>query len=314
MNTVRIPKVIQFGEDALSQAEYPKNALVVTTVPPELSDKWLGKMGIQDYILYDKVQPEPSIEMVKEVIEEYKSKNISAMIGLGGGSSMDVVKYAASEMGVEKILIPTTFGTGAEMTTYCVLKFDGKKKLLREDRFLADRAVIDSYFMNGTPEQVIKSSVCDACAQATEGYDSKLGNDLTKTLCKQAFDVLYDAIMNDKPENYPYGSMLSGMGFGNCSTTLGHALSYVFSNEGVPHGYSLSSCTTVAHKHNKSIFYDRFKEIIEKMGFDKLELKADVDQAADVVMTDKGHLDPNPIPISKEDVVKCLNDIKAGNL
>ena len=314
MDTVRVPKVIQFGEDALSQAEYPKNALVVTTVPPELSDKWLGKMGIQDYILYDKVQPEPSIEMVKEVIDEYKSKNISAMIGLGGGSSMDVVKYAASEMGVEKILIPTTFGTGAEMTTYCVLKFDGKKKLLREDRFLADRAVIDSYFMNGTPEQVIKSSVCDACAQATEGYDSKLGNDLTRTLCKQAFDVLYDAIMNDKPENYPYGSMLSGMGFGNCSTTLGHALSYVFSNEGVPHGYSLSSCTTVAHKHNKSIFYDRFKEIIEKMGFDKLDLKADVDQAADVVMTDKGHLDPNPIPISKEDVIKCLNDIKAGNL
>ena len=314
MDTVRIPKVIQFGEDALSQAEYPKNALVVTTVPPELSDKWLGRMGIQDYLLFDKVQPEPSIEMVNEVIEEYKSKNISAMIGLGGGSSMDVVKYAASEMGVEKILIPTTFGTGAEMTTYCVLKFDGKKKLLREDRFLADRAVIDSYFMNGTPEQVIKSSVCDACAQATEGYDSKLGNDLTRTLCKQAFDVLYDAIMNDKPENYPYGSMLSGMGFGNCSTTLGHALSYVFSNEGVPHGYSLSSCTTVAHKHNKSIFYDRFKEIIEKMGFDKLDLKADVDQAADVVMTDKGHLDPNPIPISKEDVVKCLNDIKAGNL
>ena len=314
MDTVRIPKVIQFGEDALSQAEYPKNALVVTTVPPELSDKWLGRMGIQDYLLYDKVKPEPSIEMVKEVIEEYKSKNISAMIGLGGGSSMDVVKYAASEIGVEKILIPTTFGTGAEMTTYCVLKFDGKKKLLREDRFLADRAVIDSYFMNGTPEQVIKSSVCDACAQATEGYDSKLGNDLTKTLCKQAFDVLYDAIMNDKPENYPYGSMLSGMGFGNCSTTLGHALSYVFSNEGVPHGYSLSSCTTIAHKHNKSVFYDRFKEIIEKMGFDKLELKADVDQAADVVMTDRGHLDPNPISISKEDVVKCLNDIKDGNL
>ena len=50
------------------------------------------------------------------------------------------------------------------------------------------------------------------------------------------------------------------------------------------------------------------------MGFDKLELKADVDEAADVVMTDKGHLDPNPISISKEDVVNCLNDIKAGNL
>ncbi len=314
MHTIRIPKVIKFGENALSETEYPKNALVVTTTPPELSGKWLDKMGIQDYMLYDKVTPEPSINDVKALISDFKDKKPSALIGLGGGSSMDVVKYSAQDFGVEKILIPTTFGTGAEMTTYCVLKFEGKKKLLREDRFLADMAVVDSYFMKGTPEQIIKNSVCDACAQATEGYDSKLGNDLTRTLCKQAFDILYDAIMKDKPENYPYGSMLSGMGFGNCSTTLGHALSYAFSNEGVPHGYSLSSCTTIAHKFNKSIFYERFKEVIEKLGFDKLELKADVSEAADTIMTDKGHLDPNPIPIKKEDVIKCLNDIKAANL
>ncbi len=314
MDTVRIPKVINFGEDALGQTEYPRNALVVTTVPPELSDKWLAKMGIQDYMLYDKVTPEPSIDDVNAVISQFKERDPSVLIGLGGGSSMDVVKYAAPEMKKEKILIPTTFGTGAEMTTYCVLKFDGKKKLLHEDRFMADMAVVDSYFMSGTPEQVIKNSVCDACAQATEGYDSKLGNDLTRTLCKTAFDILYDAIMNDKPEMYPYGSMLSGMGFGNCSTTLGHALSYAFSNEGIPHGYSLSSCTTVAHRHNKSVFYDRFKEAMGKLGFDRLDLKADVHEAADVVMTDRGHLDPNPVPITKEDVVRCLEDIKAGNL
>jgi len=314
MHTVRIPKVIQFGENVLSEAEYPKNALVVTTAPIELSGKWLDRMGIQDYMLYDKVTPEPSIDDVNTVIAKFKEKKPSVLIGLGGGSSMDVVKYSAEAFGVEKILIPTTFGTGAEMTTYCVLKFDGKKKLLHEDRFLADRAIVDSYFMDGTPEQIIKNSVCDACAQATEGYDSKLGNDLTRTLCKQAFDVLYDAIINDKPENYPYGSMLSGMGFGNCSTTLGHALSYVFSNEGVAHGYSLSSCTTIAHKHNNSIFYEKYKQVIEKLGFDKMKLKAPVDEAADVVMTDKGHLNPNPIPISKEDVIKCLNAINDGNI
>ena len=218
---------------------FSKNALVVTTAPPALSGKWLDRMGIEDYMLYDKVTPEPSIDDVNGVISEFKSKDPSVIIGLGGGSSMDVVKYSAPEMGKEKILIPTTFGTGAEMTTYCVLKFDGKKKLLREDKFLADRAVVDSYFMDGTPQQIVSNSVCDACAQATEGYDSKLGNDFTRAMCNQAFDVLYDAIINDKPEMYPYGSMLSGIGFGNCSTTLGHALSYVFSNEGVPHGYSL---------------------------------------------------------------------------
>lgn len=314
MHAVKIPKIINFGKNALSETQYPKNALVVTTAPPPISGKWLGKMGIKDYMLFDKVTPEPSIDDVKTVIAEFKDKNPSVLIGLGGGSSMDVVKYASSEMGKQKILIPTTFGTGAEMTTYCVLKFDGKKKLLREDKFLADMAVVDSYFMDGTPEQIIKNSVCDACAQATEGYDSKLGNEFTRTLCKEAFDVLYDAIINDKPENYPYGSMLSGMGFGNCSTTLGHALSYVFSNEGVPHGYSLSSCTTVAHKFNKSIFYERFKEIVKKLGFEKLDLKTPVDVAAETVMTDRGHLDPNPISVTKEDIMKCLNDIKTGNL
>jgi succinate semialdehyde reductase len=314
MHAVKIPKIINFGKNALSETQYPNNALVVTTAPPNISGKWLDRMGIKEYMLFDKVTPEPSIDDVKAVIAQFKDKNPSVLIGLGGGSSMDVVKYASAEMGKQKILIPTTFGTGAEMTTYCVLKFDGKKKLLRDDKFLADMAVVDSYFMDGTPEQIIKNSVCDACAQATEGYDSKLGNEFTRTLCKEAFDVLYDAIINDKPENYPYGSMLSGMGFGNCSTTLGHALSYVFSNEGVPHGYSLSSCTTVAHKFNKSIFYERFKEIVKKLGFEKLDLKTPVEVAAETVMTDRGHLDPNPIPVTKADIIKCLNDIKSGNL
>ena len=161
-------------------------------------------MGIKDYMLFDKVTPEPSINDVNQVISEYKDKNPSVLIGLGGGSSMDVVKYAAPEMKKSKILIPTTFGTGAEMTTYCVLKFDGKKKLLREDRFLADMAVVDSYFMDGTPKQIVNNSVCDALAQASEGHDSKLGNELTRMFCKEAFDRLYDAIMNDRPQDYPY--------------------------------------------------------------------------------------------------------------
>lgn len=314
MHGVLIPRSIKFGEDALGQADYPKGALIVTTAPPALSDKWISKMGIKDYSLFDKVTPEPSIEDVKAVMSEYSEKRPSALIGLGGGSSLDVVKYASKEMRLPKVLIPTTFGTGAEMTTYCVLKFDGKKKLLRDDAFLADMAVIDSYFMDGTPEQIVKNSVCDACAQATEGHDSKLGNELTRMFCEKAFDILYRAIMEGRPEDYPYGSMLSGIGFGNCSTTLGHALSYVFSNEGVPHGYSLSACTTVAHKHNKSRFYGRFKEVVEKLGFEPLKLEAGVSEAADTIMTDRGHLDPNPIPISKEDVVKCLEDIKANSL
>ena len=68
--------------NALSEAEYPKNALVVTTAPPALSGKWLDRMGIEDYMLYDKVTPEPSIDDVNGVISEFKSKDPSVIMDL----------------------------------------------------------------------------------------------------------------------------------------------------------------------------------------------------------------------------------------
>ena len=69
--------------------------------------------------------------------------------------------------------------------------------------------------------------------EASEAYDSKISNPFTKLFCKEAFEVLEEAIVNEKHNLLPYGAMLSGIGFGNASTTLGHALSYVFSNEGI---------------------------------------------------------------------------------
>jgi len=270
-------------------------------------------MGIKKYDIYDKVTPDPAIETIEEIKKKFEGKEISSYIGLGGGSSMDVCKYLGKLTGIPKILIPTTFGTGAEMTTYAVVSFDHKKKLLQDEAFLADAAIVDPYFLPGTPFNIMRNSACDALAQASEGYDSKLANPLTKLFCKEAFDILDDAIMNDKHDLLPYGAMLSGIGFGNSSTTLGHALSYVFSNEGVPHGYSLSSCTTVAHKFNKSIYYERFKKVCQKLKFEKLTLKQSLDEAADVIMPDRGHLDNNPIEVTKQDIINCLDQIVNKN-
>jgi succinate semialdehyde reductase len=307
---VLTPKKIVFGENAAKDFEYPDNSLVITTTTPDIYNKWLDYMGIKNYEIYDKVAPDPAIETVESIKKEYEGKKgISAYIGLGGGSSMDVCKYLGKLTGIPKILIPTTFGTGAEMTTYAVISFEHKKKLLQDEAFLADAAIVDPYFLPGTPFNIMRNSACDAAAQASEGYDSRLGNPFTRLFCKEAFDILEDAIINDKPQLLPYGAMLSGIGFGNSSTTLGHALSYVFSNEGVPHGYALSSCTTVAHKFNRSIYYERFKRISQKLKFEHLTLKKPLDEAADVIMPDRGHLDNNPIPVTKQDVIKCLDEI-----
>ena len=262
-----MPKKIMFGENAAKEFPYPKNALVITTTTPDIYNKWLDYMGIKNYELYDKATPDPAIETVEAIKKQYEGKEVSCYIGLGGGSSMDICKYLSKMTGIPKILIPTTFGTGAEMTTYAVISFDHKKKLLQDEAFLADAAIVDPYFLPGTPFNIMRNSACDAAAQASEGYDSRAGNPFTQFFCKEAFDILYNAIMNDKQNMLPYGAMLSGIGFGNSSTTLGHALSYVFSNEGVPHGYALSSCTTVAHNFNKSVYARRFKEIAQKLKF-----------------------------------------------
>ena len=313
MWNILIPKKIVYGENAAKEFEYPRKSLIITTTESKIYEKWIEYMGIKNYEIYDKVTPDPAIETVEKIKNEYEGKDISHYIGLGGGSSLDVCKYLSKITGIPKILIPTTFGTGAEMTTYAVISFEHKKKLLHDEAFLADAAIIDPYFLPNTPFNILRNSACDAAAQASEGYDSKLANPFTKLFCKEAFDILEDAIINDKHELLPYGAMLSGIGFGNSSTTLGHALSYVFSNEGVPHGYSLSSCTTVAHKFNKSRYYERFKKICQKLKFEPLSLKQPLDQAADVIMPDRGHLDNNPIEVTKQDVIKCLDEIVNSN-
>jgi succinate semialdehyde reductase len=308
-----MPKKIVFGENAANEFDYPKNSLIITTTTPDIYNKWIEYMGITNYEIYDKATPDPAIETVEQIQKEFEGKDISTYIGLGGGSSLDICKYLSKITGIPKILIPTTFGTGAEMTTYAVISFEHKKKLLQDEAFLADAAIVDPYFLPGTPFNIMRNSACDAAAQASEGYDSKIGNPFTRFFCKEAFNILEDAIINDKHELLPYGAMLSGIGFGNSSTTLGHALSYVFSNEGSPHGYSLSACTTVAHKFNDSIFYEMFKKICQKLKFEPLKLKQPLDGAADVIMPDRGHLDNNPKEVYKEDIIKCLDEIVNGN-
>jgi len=211
-------------------------------------------------------------------------------------------------------LIPTTFGSGSEVTRIAVLKIGGKKKSFHDDKFFADTAIIDSKFISQTPENIFKNSVVDALAQCSEGFDSKIGNNYTKFLCEKAFEYLETGILNEDHEKIVMGSLLSGLGFGNCSTTLGHALSYVFSNEGISHGHALAFTTTVAHEFNNSIFYDRFYKIAKKLNFKEIFLKQDLSEAAELILTDRKHLDNNPRHILKNDVVFLLKKINDGTV
>jgi len=308
---IKQPSKIIFGNQSASNYVYPDNCLLITSKGAK-NRGWIDYLGLKNYFLFDQVENNPSIETTTKILSQFSTTKISTIIGLGGGSCLDVAKFCAVKMNKSKIMIPTTFGSGSEVTRIAVLKINGQKKSFHDDKFFADTAIIDSKFIFNTPNDVFKNSVIDALAQCSEGFDSNIGNFYTKFMCERAFNYLESGILNKDYEKIVLGSLFSGLGFGNCSTTLGHALSYVFSNEGISHGHALAFTTTVAHKFNNSKFYTRFLNLVKKLNFEKITLKQNLEEASKLILNDRKHIDNNPKIPSKKDVVILLDIINRG--
>ena len=311
MFTIRQPNTIIFGKNSVQNYFFPENCLIITSKGAK-SRGWLDYLKIKNSLVFENVEPNPSIETTEHIVSEYDNSNFTHVIGLGGGSCLDVAKYVAFKIKKLKILIPTTFGSGSEVTRISVLKVNDKKQSFHDDGLLADVAIVDPVFIKNTPVEIINNSAIDACAQCSEAFDSKIGNPYTRFLCKTAFDILEDAIMKNNLDNLSLGSLITGLGFGNSSTTLGHALSYVFSNEGISHGHALAFTTTIAHKFNNSPFYTRFLNIVKKLNFNNISLKQNLDDAASTILIDRKHLDNNPKDVTKKDIIKLLDLINNG--
>ena len=309
MFTIRQPSKIIFGSNSMYDFSFPDNSLIITSSGAK-SRGWLNFFKINPNLIFDSVEPNPSMETVEKILELFRNSKFEYVIGIGGGSVLDVSKFVAFKLHKKKILIPTTFGSGSEVTRISVLKINNKKQSFHDDELLADISIIDSNFLKNTPSNIYRNSAIDACAQATEGYDSKIANNYTKFLCLKGFDFLEDGIINKNSEKLAYGSLLTGLGFGNASTTLGHALSYPFSNEGISHGHALAFTTTIAHKFNNSKFYERFQKLVKLLNFPSINLEQDLESAANTIMTDRKHLDNNPRNVSKSDLLDLLIDIK----
>jgi len=307
MYTIKQPNQIFFGYNSVQKFQFPKNCLLITSKGAKKRN-WLDYINLENMKIFDQVENNPSMETAKTIINKWKDHNIAYVVGLGGGSCLDVAKFVGYKLKKPKILIPTTFGSGSEVTRISVLKVNGKKQSFHDDELFADITIVDPYFLSNTPENVFKNSVIDACAQCSESFDSKNSNLYTKFLCKTAFEKLEHGIFNNDNESIVLGSLYTGLGFGNSSTTLGHALSYVFSNEGISHGHALAY-TTTAHKFNNSIFYERFLEIVKKLNFQPINLKQNLNDAAELILSDKKHLDNNPKTIQKNDIIDLLKKL-----
>ena len=308
MNSIKQPPKIIFGKNSVQNYDFPLNSLLITSRGAK-SRGWIEYLNLKNFLIFENVESNPSMKTVELIIEKFKDINFDYVIGLGGGSVLDVAKYVSYLLNKKKIMVPTTFGSGSEVTRISVLKINNKKKSFHDDKIISDVAIVDPFFLQSTPMNILKNSAIDAVAQCSEGYDSKNGNYFTKFLCKKAFDILENAIMKNDYEKLAYGALISGLGFGNCSTTLGHALSYVFSNEGVSHGHALAFTTSISHKFNDSIFFKRYCKLIKKLEFEPISLKENLENAANIILTDRKHLDNNPKYVDKKSILRLLEII-----
>ena len=176
MNSIKQPPIIIFGQNSIINYDFPKNVLLISSSGAN-SRGWIKYLNLKNYFLFENVESNPSMSTVELIISKFKNKNFDYVIGLGGGSVLDVAKFVGYKLNKPKILISTTFGSGSEVTRISVLKIDGKKTSFHNDDLFADIAIVDPFFIKSTPIEIIKNSAIDACAQCSEAYDSKISNE-----------------------------------------------------------------------------------------------------------------------------------------
>jgi len=265
---------IAFGENALSHLDSlsGRRAFIVTDNNMvrlgfvELVAGHLKKAGLE-YALFDEVEPEPSLQTVRRGAAQIRVFEPDWIIGLGGGSCLDAAKaiwvlYERPdiepdainpfiELGLRQkarlITIPTTSGTGAEVTWAIVLTdLEEKRKLgLGSPETMADVAIVDPVFTRNLPPHITADTGMDALTHAIEGYTSAWNNDFSDGLCLWAarliFEYLPRAYANGADEearlHMHNAAAVAGLGFGNSMAALahaaGHSLGAVFH---VPHG------------------------------------------------------------------------------
>ena len=322
-----LPKKIIFGRECVERvgSEAKKlgseSALIVTSRgmgKREAIKKVIESLeneGINSKVFYE-VDPEPAIENVYKCMEF--AEDCGLIIGMGGGSVIDVAKKAAADSSSRKIMLPTTAGTGSEVTHESVLKVEGKKRAFVDEKLTPEVAIVDPNLMKTMPQRLVASSGIDALAHAIECYDSKKSNFLVKTLAFEAYEIIKDnlkrAVEGDKKaiENMALGSLIAGMAFGNSGTALAHALSYPLSNEGIPHGEAVAMVLPHALEFNgfDAAVIKEVKEIIIAIKLGR-EVKGDIDEMARIVMEDKKHLSNNPRKVTYEDIVLIYEKIRS---
>ncbi|RLG36444.1 alcohol dehydrogenase, partial [Methanosarcinales archaeon] len=254
MPAVQVPVRVIFGKNVMRErlgeeasAFGARSVLIVTdnTIVRqgflEIAEDALKSAGIEMRV-FDRVSPEPTLELAEDVAAFAREERCDVVVGLGGGSVLDMAKVAAAATtnpdqrasdflgankianpSAKKILVPTTAGTGAEATPFALIVAAGKKKAIASPFNIADIAILDPTLTATMPPRVTASTGMDALSHAIEALMSKGANALTDAFAYEAIQKIAANIEEvfahgeniDARLEMSIAAFLAGAAFGN---------------------------------------------------------------------------------------------------
>ena len=243
-----------------------------------------------DVVMFDQVREDPPEKVVLQAAQLGRTEQVDGVVAVGGGSSMDVAKVVAVLLGGDQnladlygvdqvtggrlplILVPTTAGTGSEVTPVAVITTGETTKAgVSSATLLPDIAVLDADLTLGLPPAITAMTGVDAMVHAIEAYTSRhKKNPVSDNLARQALQLLagnirtavHDGGNREARANMLLGALLAGQAFANAPVAAVHALAYPLGGHyHIPHGLSNSLVLPSVLEFNASHASDLYAEL-----------------------------------------------------
>lgn len=303
----QIPARIVFGNGSISKvgeeaARFGNRALVVTgkssssrtgSLVTVLSA--LGAAGVSG-VVFAQVESDPSVETVHSGVKLAREEKCNVIVALGGGSPLDAAKGISlllsnggdirdfefkipEKDGMPIIAVPTTAGTGSEITRFTVITDTERKvKMLIQGAGLIPKvALLDPELTLSMPAHVTAATGMDALTHAIEAYVSKIATPLSDVHALEAIRLIGEHLVTavTAPDNLTAregmlrGQMQAGMAFGNASVGLVHSMSRPLgAHFGIPHGQGNAMLLPVVVDYNRLAAPERYRDIALALGED----------------------------------------------